>query len=70
MFNIACWNIRGVNVTGKQNEVKEFLRKQDIAICGLVKTHLHGDSLASICNRTFGKWSGFQTMHFLSLEHV
>ncbi|KAJ9536674.1 hypothetical protein OSB04_un000147 [Centaurea solstitialis] len=56
MFNIACWNIRGMNAPDKQQEVRAFLRNNGVNMCAILETHVRIDSLRSICDRTFGRW--------------
>lgn len=41
MFNIGCWNTRGLNDPLKQLEVKFLIRSIKISIIGLVETHVH-----------------------------
>ena len=39
MFNLAVWNIRGLNLGLKQTEVKKLIAKYKLSILGLVETH-------------------------------
>ncbi|KAJ9553566.1 LOW QUALITY PROTEIN: hypothetical protein OSB04_017611 [Centaurea solstitialis] len=57
MFNIGAWNIRGLNASIKQSQVKEFLREQSVSICAILETHVHAQSLENVCDHTFGKWN-------------
>ncbi|GAV77378.1 Exo_endo_phos domain-containing protein [Cephalotus follicularis] len=36
----ACWNIRGLNDTSKQKEVRNFVKKNGIAFVGLLETRV------------------------------
>ncbi|KAJ9566646.1 LOW QUALITY PROTEIN: hypothetical protein OSB04_002612 [Centaurea solstitialis] len=53
----ACWNIRGLNAPEKQREVKSFLRLNDINLFAVLESHLSSDSLGSVVNNVFGRWS-------------
>ncbi|KAJ9535488.1 hypothetical protein OSB04_un001387 [Centaurea solstitialis] len=56
MFNIAFWNIRGLNATDKQQEVKSFIRNNNLSLCAILETHIRVESLRGVCERTFGRW--------------
>ncbi|KAJ9536540.1 hypothetical protein OSB04_un000292, partial [Centaurea solstitialis] len=56
MFNIASWNIRGLNAPDKQQEVRSFVRNNGVHICAILETHVRVESLRGICERTFGRW--------------
>ncbi|KAJ9562241.1 hypothetical protein OSB04_007401 [Centaurea solstitialis] len=53
----ACWNIRGLNASEKQRELKSFLRVNDINLCAVLESHLKQDMLGSVVNNVFGRWS-------------
>ncbi|KAJ9536728.1 hypothetical protein OSB04_un000113 [Centaurea solstitialis] len=57
MFNIASWNIRGLNNPGKQREVRDFMHTNCISIMAVLESHVWDDMLSSICDSTFRNWS-------------
>jgi exonuclease III len=56
MINFGCWNIRGLNATGKQREVKHFISSNFISLCAIIETHVHDVAISSICTSTFGRF--------------
>ncbi|KAJ9536695.1 LOW QUALITY PROTEIN: hypothetical protein OSB04_un000168, partial [Centaurea solstitialis] len=56
MLSIASWNIRGLNASDKQQEVKAFVRNNNLAICAILESHVKGDGLSGVCSSTFGRW--------------
>ncbi|KAJ9536466.1 hypothetical protein OSB04_un000347 [Centaurea solstitialis] len=52
----ACWNIRGLNALDKQQEVRSFVRNNNVSICAILESHVRPDALGSVCSATFGRW--------------
>ena len=40
MINMATWNIRGLNTSGKQNEVRDLIRLNGINLCAILESHI------------------------------
>ncbi|KAJ9536731.1 hypothetical protein OSB04_un000116 [Centaurea solstitialis] len=53
----GCWNIRGLNAPEKQQEVRAFIRNNNIGVCAVLESHVRQDALPIICDRVFGRWS-------------
>ncbi|KAJ9535207.1 hypothetical protein OSB04_un001713 [Centaurea solstitialis] len=51
------WNIRGLNASEKQQEVRSFIRNQNLFICAILESHLRLEALSPTCERIFGRWS-------------
>ncbi|KAJ9541973.1 hypothetical protein OSB04_028479 [Centaurea solstitialis] len=56
MFNIACWNIRGLNALEKQQEVRSFIRNNNVSVIAILESHVKGDALDGVCRSVFGRW--------------
>ncbi|KAJ9536529.1 hypothetical protein OSB04_un000281 [Centaurea solstitialis] len=56
MFNIACWNIRGLNAFDKQQEVRSLIRNNNLSICTVLESHVRVESLRTVCASSFGRW--------------
>ncbi|KAJ9536532.1 hypothetical protein OSB04_un000284 [Centaurea solstitialis] len=56
MVKFGCWNIRGLNTSIKQREVRDFIKSHELSFCALVETHVKADSLSSIIPMVFGAW--------------
>ncbi|XP_071700507.1 uncharacterized protein [Rutidosis leptorrhynchoides] len=56
MFKLACWNIRGMNPTSKQDEVKKLIRNSNCSVCCTVETRVLSKKLDKVCNYVFGNW--------------
>lgn len=56
MLNIGFWNIRGMNKSIKQKEVKEFISSNKMSVCAVLESHVTESKLKSISKRIFGRW--------------
>ncbi|XP_071725901.1 uncharacterized protein [Rutidosis leptorrhynchoides] len=52
----ASWNIRGMSVEDKQDEIRNLIRDEHLSICAVLETHLKSKSIEKACNRAFGNW--------------
>ncbi|KAJ9536666.1 hypothetical protein OSB04_un000139 [Centaurea solstitialis] len=52
----ACWNIRGLNALDKQQEVRSFVRNNNVSICAVLESHVRQEALGNVCSTTFGRW--------------
>lgn len=59
MFNITCWNIKGLNDPLKQREVKKLIKDKKVFVCSLVETKVTVSKFQSVCANLWGKWSFF-----------
>ncbi|KAJ9557115.1 hypothetical protein OSB04_011729 [Centaurea solstitialis] len=51
------WNIRGLNTSSKQAEVRDLIKEKGVNICALLETHVKGEVLPNVCSRVFGRWN-------------
>ncbi|KAJ9561591.1 hypothetical protein OSB04_006751 [Centaurea solstitialis] len=56
MFNLSCWNIRGLNAPEKQQEVKSLIRNNNLHLCAILETHVRAEVLPTVCSSAFGRW--------------
>ncbi|KAJ9561549.1 hypothetical protein OSB04_006709 [Centaurea solstitialis] len=54
---ILTWNIRGLNTSLKQSEVRDLIKEKGVNICAILETHVKSDALVNVCSRVFGRWS-------------
>ncbi|KAJ9536546.1 hypothetical protein OSB04_un000298 [Centaurea solstitialis] len=57
MFNLAFWNIRGMNAVDKQQELRSLISNNNLHVCAVLETHLRLEVLQSVCDRTFRRWA-------------
>ncbi|XP_071703868.1 uncharacterized protein [Rutidosis leptorrhynchoides] len=56
-FKVACWNIRGMCHKDKQDELKDFIKEENVSVCAILETHLKPTNIDKACNYVFGRWS-------------
>ena len=56
MMNIGCWNVRGLNLRPKQEEIKNVVRSNNLSLFAILESQLRFNKLQSTCNNVFGKW--------------
>nr|GEU60554.1 hypothetical protein [Tanacetum cinerariifolium] len=56
MFSMASWNIRGLNRTPKQSEVRQVVTENNLSMCVILESHVDVSSLSSICSKVFRNW--------------
>ena len=59
MFNIAAWNIRGLNDPLKQVEVKKLIFENHLDILGIVETRVRNINKEAIRRNVFRNWAFF-----------
>ena len=57
MDRICSWNIRGLNQTNKQEDVKIFLHENQIGFIGLLETKVKENKAEKIGNNIFQGWN-------------
>ncbi|GJY90171.1 zf-CCHC domain-containing protein [Tanacetum coccineum] len=55
-IKIAAWNVKGLGSTLRHNEVKGFLRDNDIMFCGIIETQLRKKFVNRVCDTVFDSW--------------
>ncbi|GJW40181.1 hypothetical protein Tco_0066026 [Tanacetum coccineum] len=56
MCNIASWNIRGLNFSPKQREVKQVIFENQLSVCAILESHVSDSNLEKLCSRVFRHW--------------
>ncbi|KAJ9566861.1 LOW QUALITY PROTEIN: hypothetical protein OSB04_002827 [Centaurea solstitialis] len=56
----VVWNIRGLNASIKQNQIRELIREHDLSVCAVLETHVHANALLDmeldVCTKTIVAW--------------
>ncbi|GJX74351.1 hypothetical protein Tco_0312946, partial [Tanacetum coccineum] len=55
-FSIATWNIRGLNRTPKQSEVRHVVNENRLSICAILESHVDISALSKVCSKVFRSW--------------
>lgn len=56
MYSIASWNIRGLNRTPKQSEVRQVIIENLLNVCAILESHVDVSKLEKVCAKVCGKW--------------
>lgn len=56
MSNLACWNIRGFNLTHKQKEEWDYVRKYDLEMVGILDTREQQVRIGNIIDNCVPRW--------------
>ncbi|GKD98937.1 RNA-directed DNA polymerase, eukaryota, reverse transcriptase zinc-binding domain protein, partial [Tanacetum coccineum] len=56
MFSIASWNIRGLNRTPKQFEVRQVVNENNLSVCTILESHVDILALTNVCSKVFRFW--------------
>ena len=56
MINLACWNIRGLNATPKQLEVKKMILDHKLSLVCLIETRVSMIHKPLVVNSVFTDW--------------
>lgn len=57
MIKIASWNIRGLNFSPKQNEVRHVILENNLSVCAVLESHVADSKLYKLCPLVFWHWS-------------
>ncbi|GKB24097.1 putative RNA-directed DNA polymerase, eukaryota, reverse transcriptase zinc-binding domain protein, partial [Tanacetum coccineum] len=49
-------NIRGLNRTPKQSEVRQVVSENQLSVCAILESHVDINTLATICSKVFQNW--------------
>ncbi|KAJ9539131.1 hypothetical protein OSB04_031864 [Centaurea solstitialis] len=55
--SFGIWNIRGLNASIKQREVRFFIQSSGLALCVILESHVGVPKLREITSSVFGSWS-------------
>ncbi|GKB44590.1 RNA-directed DNA polymerase, eukaryota, reverse transcriptase zinc-binding domain protein [Tanacetum coccineum] len=56
MINVASWNIRGLNFTPKQNEVRQVISGNNLSVFAILESHVVKSKLMKMCSLVFRHW--------------
>ena len=58
-LNLASWNIRGLNMTYKQDDVRSFVLTNKISLLGILETKVRASKSLKISRAILRHWSFF-----------
>ncbi|GJR19344.1 retrovirus-related pol polyprotein from transposon TNT 1-94 [Tanacetum coccineum] len=61
-MNIGIWNIRGMGLSSKQDEIVKFIRDEKLTVCVNLESHLKSKKLDKVCGKIYGSWKWFSNM--------
>nr|GFA24024.1 hypothetical protein [Tanacetum cinerariifolium] len=56
MCSIASWNIRGLNFSPKQKQVRQVVYENKLSVCAILESHAHESKLEKLCSYVFNHW--------------
>ena len=56
MISISCWNIRGLNDSFKQEEIKKLIRGQQLDLMSIIETKVRLVNKNRIMENLFRNW--------------
>ncbi|GJS64707.1 putative RNA-directed DNA polymerase, partial [Tanacetum coccineum] len=56
MYSVASWNIRGLNRTPKQREVRQVINENNLNVCAILESHVDIGKLEKVCSKVCSKW--------------
>ena len=57
MYQLACWNVRGLNDPSKHVEVRNLTFDNKISCIGLIENKLSLDNIENICKSIWSNWN-------------
>ncbi|KAK3204593.1 hypothetical protein Dsin_018639 [Dipteronia sinensis] len=70
MINLTCWNIRGLNATPKQLEVRKMLLDHKLSLVCLIKTRVRFNNKPLVVNSVFKDWDMLDNYNSHGLERI
>ena len=62
-MNLACWNIRGLHMPHKQEEVRSLVHANKISIIGILETKVKRHSFLNIAKNLLRGWKAISNHH-------
>nr|GEU56368.1 hypothetical protein [Tanacetum cinerariifolium] len=56
MIKFATWNIRGLNFSPKQNEIRHIIYENNLSMCVILESHVKDSNLYRLCSLVFKHW--------------
>ncbi|GJY38271.1 RNA-directed DNA polymerase, eukaryota, reverse transcriptase zinc-binding domain protein [Tanacetum coccineum] len=66
MYSIASWNIRGLNHTPKQKEVRQVMNENCLNVCAILESHVDIGKLEKVCSKVCNRWKWSSNRSFCS----
>ena len=57
MIGAIAWNVRGLNRTLKQKELRDVFLANKISLCAILESHVRVEKLKRVCSSVFNGWS-------------
>ena len=66
MIKIAAWNVRGLNKSSRQGEVRKLMLENQLSMVGVLETKVRSVNKNRIVQNLFQQWSYFDnySSHF------
>ena len=62
-LKIAAWNIRGLGIISKQNEIKNLIWNEKLSIYAILETRTKKNRIEKVCSNVFGSWQWQNNVH-------
>ncbi|GKA95055.1 sodium/hydrogen exchanger 6 [Tanacetum coccineum] len=56
MFSVASWNIRGLNRSPKQKEVRQVVNENNLSVCAILESHVDVVVVYDTCKKVCSRW--------------
>ncbi|GJS24837.1 hypothetical protein Tco_0453469 [Tanacetum coccineum] len=56
MFSISSWNIRGLNRSPKQKEVRQVVNENNLSVCAILESHVDVVVVYDTCKKVCRRW--------------
>ncbi|GJV93644.1 RNA-directed DNA polymerase, eukaryota, reverse transcriptase zinc-binding domain protein [Tanacetum coccineum] len=57
MYNLASWNIRGMNQAPKQKELRQVIFENNLFLCAILESHVADLKIQDLCSKVFKRWN-------------
>ncbi|GJR69927.1 RNA-directed DNA polymerase, eukaryota, reverse transcriptase zinc-binding domain protein [Tanacetum coccineum] len=56
MFSVASWNIRGLNRSLKQKEVRQVVNENNLSVCAILESRVDVAAVYDTCKKVCSRW--------------
>lgn len=56
MFSLASWNIRGLNLSPEQKEVRQVVNQNHLSVCDVLDSHVDLSVVYETCSKVCHRW--------------
>ena len=64
MCSIGCWNIRGLNLSPKQKEIRNLIKENKLSVMAVLESKVQDGKLKKITESVFGNWNWISNKDF------